>query len=63
MGLNYGRKNESPWTPEEVAQLRRFADEGLTATGIAFNLERTRAAIVKKAVAERLSLDTAKHQC
>ncbi len=51
-----------PWTPEEVVQLRRLADEGLTATAIAFKMGRTRAAIVKKAVAERLSLDPAKHQ-
>ena len=52
----------SAWSPEEVLQLRRLADEGLTATAIAYRMGRTRAGIVKKAVAERLSLDPAKHQ-
>lgn len=55
-------RNGSPWAPEEIAQLRELADEGLTATAIAFKMGRTRAGIVKKAVAERLSLDPAKHQ-
>lgn len=58
---NDGR-NGAPWTPQEVVQLRDLADQGLTATAIAFKMGRTRAAIVKKAVAERLSLDPAKHQ-
>ena len=55
-------RSGSPWTPEEVAQLRRFAVGGLNAAAIASRLGRTRGAIVKKAVAERLSLDPAKHQ-
>ena len=55
-------RNGSAWTPEEVVELRRLAHRGLTAMAIASRLERTRAAIVKKAVAERLSLDPAKHQ-
>ena len=55
-------RSGSPWTPQEVAQLRRLADEGLTATLIAERMGRTRAGIVKKAGAERLSLDPSKHQ-
>lgn len=52
----------SPWTPEDVAELRRLADEGLDAATIADRMGRTRAGIVKKAGVERLSLDPAKHQ-
>lgn len=60
--MNHGSYGGSPWTPEEVAELRRLADGGLTATAIASRMERTRGAILKKALAERLSLNPAKHQ-
>lgn len=52
----------APWTLEEVAQLRKLAGEGLSAAAIAERMGRSRAGIVKKAVAERLSLDPAKHK-
>ena len=55
-------RSGSPWTPEDVAQLRRLAEGGLTAAAIAARMGRSREAIIKKAVAERLSLDPAKHQ-
>jgi hypothetical protein len=55
-------RNGSPWAPEEIAQLRKLADEGLNAAAIASKMWRTGAGTVKKAVAERLSLNPAKHR-
>jgi hypothetical protein len=51
-----------PPTAEEVAELRRLADDGLSAAAIAERMGRTRAGIVKKAVSKRLSLDPRKRR-
>jgi hypothetical protein len=50
--------NGAPWSAGEVRRLRNLAAEGLSAHAIADELSRSYSGVVKKAVLERLSLDT-----
>jgi hypothetical protein len=50
--------NGAPWTEADVVRLHALAAEGHSVHAIAEALQRTYAGVVKRAVLERLSLDT-----
>lgn len=52
----------APWTADDAEQLHKLAHDGMNAAAIAERMDRTRLGIVKKVVAERLSLDPTKRQ-